>query len=45
MKVLEVAACENFHYGDIDIKVITGNIENIRKPREAEIINAVLKYI
>ena len=29
----------------VDIKVITGNVENISKSGEAELVNAVLNYI
>ena len=36
---------ENLQCGDIDIKVITGNVENISKSGEAEMVNAVLNYI
>ena len=37
--------CENLQCGDIDIKVIAGNRENISKSGEAEMVNALLNYI
>ena len=43
--VLRVVTSENLQCGDIDIKAITGNVENISKSGEAETVNAVLNYI
>ena len=34
---------ENLQCGDIDIKVITGNVD--KQIREAEMVNAVINYI
>ena len=43
--VLRVVASGNLQCGDIDIKVITGNVESISKSGEAEMVDAVLNYI
>ena len=43
--VLLVVTSKNLQCGDIDIKVITGNVENISKSGEAEMVNAVLNSI
>ena len=43
--VLRVVTTKNLQCGDIDIKVITGNVKNISKSGEAVMVNAVLNYI
>ena len=43
--VFRIAACENLRCGEMDIMTMTGNLEEISKEGEMEMVNALLQYV